>query len=182
MSKQRRKYGNQVTGSKGVLIGDRVRVGSLTFHEAQTLSDEATYYAQVGLSHLERRCYGAAAQALQKSIERAPGDALLHYRLALALLAGCRPKDLGPRQIAPIERALTEALGLHPPDGRPALLLAFVRYDHYVLNHRRPPGPNLAELLYTGFQAGLSIEQYEEIGSHTDWRHFIEKICKLEAL
>ena len=165
------KYHNRISGSKGVMIGDHNVVESMSFHEApsarESLSDEAAHYAEVGLAHLARRAYGPAAQAFRASIERSPGDALLHYRLALALLANRRPKIVPPAQIAPIEQALEAALQLDPPDGRPALLLAFVRYDHYVLNYRRLRGAGVEELMELAFSSGASEGQLEELRLHT---------------
>jgi hypothetical protein len=172
------KYQTRVENFTGGIIGDGNRIDSLTIHEARSLGEEAAEYAATGIAHLNHRAYGDAERAFEESIERAQGSSALHYRLALARLGGRSPTELSTQRIRSIEQSLRHSLALDPLGGRPALLLAYVRYHHYVRHCRRFHGRPPIELYRLAQSQGLSRETVAEMGQHVRIDPLLRKLAR----
>lgn len=178
MTDQPSKYQVSVRGSQGAIVGDHTRVDRLHISQDQTLEEEAVQYAETGLAHLEHRSYDMAARAFEESIERSPGSSLLHYHLGVARLGGCSPNQLRRSRVRSVEEALEQSLASDPADGRPALLLAFVRYDHYVRHCRRYRGRGPIALFQLAVRLGLSPDLIAEVRRHAPIDPMLQKLTR----
>jgi hypothetical protein len=147
-----------------------MNIGVLNIHQdfvpGEVLEGEAAHYAELGLRYLECHDYGPARTAFEESLERAVAEPELHYRLALALLGGRRPKRLTSSEIQEIERRLVQAARTRPA-GHVLAFHAFVKQDFYVRNCLRLVPPTPAALLQQAGACGIPLTRWRELCEHT---------------
>ncbi len=80
-----------------------------------------------------------ARQAASAALELAPDTADLHHYLALALLAGRRPRHLRLADLRPIEAAARRGVRCPGRGAHQLCLLAYLVQDFYLENHLSPP-------------------------------------------
>lgn len=142
-----KRFDNRVEGSRGVVIGETVTVGNMTFNEIPSPAEEARHLFETGKKYLEARSYGQAEKAFRSALEKSADSTETGYYLALAILAGRRPRTLHRKQILEIDEIMRPLFEASTPQYHQILLLAFVRYDYFLMNGQKSPDPTPAELL-----------------------------------
>jgi len=115
--------------------------------QVRTFPERAQYHVALGLSYLDRGLYDRASASLERALEKTSKDASILYYLALARIAGRRPRTLKLAAVQEVERLLTAATLTDRPPAHYKLLLAIVKFDFYTCNGLRVPPPAIDQLL-----------------------------------
>jgi hypothetical protein len=137
-------------------------------YEAQIRSspEQAGYHLALGLYYLDQGMYAEAVASLSTAHQRAPQDANVLYYLALAHMAGKRPRTLAWSDVKTIESYLGAARRNGPDQAHCLVLWAVLKYDYYLGNGLRVTPPAIEELLAEAEMATWDPTELEHLFRH----------------
>ena len=140
-------FKKNVKVSQGI-IGDNLGTINYVKNEtsSQARSNEIDHYTQLGRLHLDRKSYNEAFHAWNRARELSGGSGEIYFNIALAMIAGRRPRSIALSQAKTIERHLLSAIN-EGGAGEAYLLLALLKKDLYEAKGIRIKSPTIEELL-----------------------------------
>jgi tetratricopeptide (TPR) repeat protein len=134
--------------------------------QVRTFPEKAQYHVALGLSYLDRGLYDLAFASLERALGKTSKDASVLYYLALARIAGRRPRTLKLAAVQEIERLLAAATLSDRAPAHYKLLLAIVKFDYYACNGLRIPPPSVDQLLRESMQGEVSSREIRSMLHH----------------
>lgn len=120
----------------------------ININQGSQSPDPHTVFNQ-GVKLLDAKSYQQSINLLKDVIKADPSISPAYYYLALALLAGRRPKILKRSEIEEIDQLLTTATAMGDSDATVQWFRALVRDDYYNGNRMKCPSPSVANILET---------------------------------
>ena len=128
--------------------------------------ENAKYHLAVGLLYLDMKLYDQAIAALEKALERAPGDGDVLYYLALASVRGRRLRALRLSEVRRIESLLDASSRDKTDKATPLLLMAFLKSDFYRTNGIRLIPPTAEDLLGAALKKEVCSAEIRKMFQH----------------
>lgn len=177
---EEKSRGPKIEHSKGVIFGENVTVGDVSFtaapSAAESLAEETQHFQDLGERYLARRSYEQAVGAFERSVEKGSASSATLLGLALALLRGRRPRTLAPREVQVVEQHLRAALELTERPGHLFLLLAFIKHDFYRYNGFDDRPPTYRELVRRYASEPSAPDGLERVLQHVPIESFLQSI------
>jgi tetratricopeptide (TPR) repeat protein len=101
----------------------------------------------LALCYLQLRRFRDAAAILERAKDLAPTEPGIYLYLAIAVVGNRRPRNMSKPEVAKVEESLDTARSLDADMAAADILLAFVKYDFYVINGLRFSGDKPEDLL-----------------------------------
>ncbi|NJL29511.1 MAG: hypothetical protein HC897_17300 [Thermoanaerobaculia bacterium] len=147
MSDGDKTFNSAIEGSSGFVIGETVTLHNMTVNQAQSPAEEAKRLFEIGKKYLGSCSYGQAEKALRSSLDKSADNPEVGYYLALAMLAGRRPRTLHRKQVLEIEELMRPCIASNEREYQHLLFLAFAKSDYYPSNGQSTPAPSPSEIL-----------------------------------
>lgn len=119
-----------------------------------------------GIQLLNRRAYKQAVEVLNNAIEKKSFVCHAHYYLALALLAGRKPRKTDKWTVEEVENNLSIVVASNSDLAHAYVLWAIVKHGYYAMNGLIEKVPTSAELFNQG--ASIQTEHAKEILYHIE--------------